>query len=154
MKTHNRIHITVSSRTGCFNLCNSSQRQFLVEVRGLPKESGATMLSETWDEDDAPGLDGSEPLSQVIEIMAERLESYWISTRRDAARKVIAWCREHAEELDRHWACTLMEQYRSQAEKLEAKAARLDVEYNLSSVPLTTEFPALKPEPEEAAGKL
>lgn len=134
------MKITVSTNVGSYDICHPNQKQFVVRVSGLPKESGLTVLTENWDEDDAPSISDDTPLSEVIELISTRLESYWISTKREPHRAVIAWCREHTEELDRIWANTRKEALLAQAGRLHAEANRLDVNFNLSCLPLIESF--------------
>ena len=64
---------------------------------------GGKLLSELFDKDDEPCLDDVRP-SEVVEMISERLERYWINTGREKKRETIAWFREHSAAMDLAWA--------------------------------------------------
>lgn len=61
------------------------------------------VISETWPQDDEPDTDGVPP-SEVIELIVARLNSYWISTRRDETLARIEAARPMFERMDDAWA--------------------------------------------------
>jgi hypothetical protein len=80
----------------------STKERWCVSVR-LPTDAPQKVISQTWDLDDEPDID-SLPLSEVVELISDRLESFLVNTRREEDRKVIEWVRENAERLDALWA--------------------------------------------------
>lgn len=89
----------ISKTLGRYNFANTAEKQWCVQMR-MPDGKG---LSETWPEDEEPDIDGVPP-SQVLDLIEERLKSYWISTGRDETLARIAVYREQSEQLDDAWA--------------------------------------------------
>lgn len=89
----------ITKTLGRYNFANTAEKQWCVQMR-MPDGKG---LSETWPEDEEPDIDGVPP-SQVLDMIEERLKSYWISTRREETLARIAAYREQAEQLDDAWA--------------------------------------------------
>lgn len=87
---------------GRYNFC-SNEEQWRVAITGLPNEAPAKYLSKTWDIEDEPYIKNLPP-SEVVEIISERVESFWISTSREKDREIIQWIRNNSEELDVKWA--------------------------------------------------
>jgi hypothetical protein len=90
----------ISKYIGSYDLCHPKEKQYYVVICW---PEGGKIIDESWPEEDEPEIRDLPP-SEVIELIAERLESYWISTRREENREIIAWCREYAEYLDTLWA--------------------------------------------------
>lgn len=59
-------------------------------------------VSETWPEDAKPDIDGLLP-SEVLDLIEERLDSYWINTGRKERKEKIAQIRGHVKEIDAAW---------------------------------------------------
>jgi hypothetical protein len=92
--------VSIHKQFGRFNLLRAN-KSWCLQLR-LPDDAPARSIAETFNEDEEP--DDSGPPSEIVEIIAEKLESYLISTKRDETRKVIEWCRENADRLDHIWA--------------------------------------------------
>jgi hypothetical protein len=113
----------ISKHKGRYDLC-STEEKWCVSVRlppGAPKEA----ISQTWDLEDEPDIDGLPP-SDVVELISERLESFLVNTRREEDRKVIEWVRENAEPLDALWAGSEIERLKRQIEAEEREIKRLE----------------------------
>lgn len=72
-------------------------------------------ISAMFDEEDEPEIEGAMP-SEVLDMIEERIESYWISTSREKDRKKIKEIREHLNELDLIWAKEQLSLYQRQVE--------------------------------------
>jgi hypothetical protein len=68
----------------------------------LPEGAPKRGISETWDQDDEPDIDGLLP-SEVAELMAKRNESYWIKTSKEENRAVYEWIAANAPAIDEAW---------------------------------------------------
>lgn len=110
------MNVYITKSLGRYNFC-SNDKQWCVTIR-LPECAPKQAISETWPEDEEPDTEGQPP-SVVIEIIAERLESYWISTGRDEQRKVIEWARQNATILDDAWAKRKIESLQRQINELQ-----------------------------------
>lgn len=62
----------------------------------------AGTVSELWPEDEEPETIDELP-STVLDLIEERLNSYWINTGREDKRKTIAAMRETIDAADREW---------------------------------------------------
>lgn len=83
---------------GRYNLCSTEQ-----EWQVVLRASNGTIISELFPGDEEPDIDGVPP-SDVVEMIAARLEGYLFKSGRDAERAKIAWFRENAEQIDSGWA--------------------------------------------------
>jgi hypothetical protein len=88
----------VTKNIGRYNFA-SNNKDWCVQVY-MPD---GKVLSETWPEDDEPDTDGVPP-SEVVEMIAARLRSYWISTRREETMARIEAARPMFEQMDDVWA--------------------------------------------------
>ncbi|MGE8691495.1 MAG: hypothetical protein ACN6PJ_30410 [Achromobacter sp.] len=104
----------ITKTLGRYNFANTAEKQWCVQMR-MPDGKG---LSETWPEDEEPDIDGVPP-SQVLDLIEERLKSYWISTRRDETLARIAAYREQSEQLDDAWARLHIAAYERKIRSLE-----------------------------------
>ena len=102
------------TNTGRFYLGRADQQQQVVLV--TPWGS----VSQLWDEGEAP-YDADMDAGEVLDIIAERLESYWINTSRNEDRAKIARIREHIDEANRLW-------HEGRARVLQAEIARLSAQ--------------------------
>lgn len=107
-----------SKNLGRYNLA-SNEKDWSVQVK-LPDGAPAKWIGESWPEDEEPYIE-DEPPSVVIEMIAERLESHWLSTSREEKRKTINWCRENYETLDAKWAEREIRMTQGQIERLNIK---------------------------------
>jgi len=85
-----------SKNLGRYNLCSNENDWHL----SLHTSGGN--FSETWPEDDEPYIDGLLP-SQVMDLIEERLKSYWIATKRDETLARMAVWRERKDDFDLAW---------------------------------------------------
>ncbi|MEN5063595.1 hypothetical protein [Achromobacter aegrifaciens] len=108
----------ISKTLGRYNFANTAEKQWCVQMI-MPDGKG---LSETWPEDEEPDIDGVPP-SQVLDLIEERLKSYWISTRREETLARIAAYREQSEQLDDAWARRLIASLERQIRDLEGYLA-------------------------------
>lgn len=92
-----------SRNTGRFNFLNPAGTEIRICIGCFPNDAPAPWLEERWPEDEPPAYRADMLLSGVVELIAKRLESYWINTERDAKRIMIDWCRQHAQQLDEAW---------------------------------------------------
>ena len=76
-------------------------------------------ISELWDEDDEPDCEDLLP-SQVLDLIEERLKSYWLRTNREVQRAKIADIREHIKELDTTWIEKEIESHQSKIKDLKS----------------------------------
>jgi hypothetical protein len=137
-----KTYISISK--GSYDFLHPKDVQVQVSIRGLDNElTGVHFLSETWPEDEDPGIDSSTLLRDVVATMKARLESYWINTRKDRELPVYAWLEANMDELERHWAIQRQKNLKAQIDRLQAEWNQLDVDYELSSVPLKEEFEPL-----------
>lgn len=84
-------------------------------------------VSEMWPEDDEPDLDDALP-SEVLQMIEDRLDHYWISTGRDTRKAVIAAIREHESEIDAAWLDAQIERTERVLSGLRERRAVLDEE--------------------------
>lgn len=101
-----------------------NEKQWHVKMK-LPN---GQWLSELWPEDEEPEIEGLPP-SDVVERISEQLEKYLFKSNREETRKLIEWCRENAEELDRLWAETEIKRIRNELTKLTKQAEELQAMY-------------------------
>jgi hypothetical protein len=104
----------ITKTLGRYNFANTAEKQWCVQMI-MPDGKG---LSETWPEEEEPDIDGVPP-SQVLDLIEERLKSYWISTRREETLARIAAYREKSEELDDAWARRLIASLERKIRELE-----------------------------------
>lgn len=107
----------IIKRKGRYDFCSNNE-EWCIQILGLPDNAPAKSISEHWPIDDEPDIDDAPP-SEVVELISERLESYWLNTAREEKRKVIEWAREHAEEIDSQWAKIQIEQKQKLIERLQ-----------------------------------
>lgn len=87
----------ICKRLGRFNLIGD-EKSWVVSVT-LPD---GRVLSTRWDEDDEPHIDRMTAID-AVEFIAERL-THWICSSQEENDDMIAWCREHPDELNDAWA--------------------------------------------------
>ena len=124
------MNVFISKSLGVYNLAGPGKKQWIVELRVKGLRDLPVALSATWEEDDEPDIDGLSP-SEVMDLLAQRFESYIIDTNREKRRASLAWMRENAEEIDKAWAASRVESFRLEAERLNNQIASLTREYNL-----------------------
>ena len=95
--------VRIDKCIGRYDFCHPNEKQWSVTLH-LPENAPARHISETWPEDDEPDIYNDTPPSEVAEIIGVRIEDYLFQSDRDKKRKIIEWCEENAEELDREWA--------------------------------------------------
>ncbi|PVE25397.1 hypothetical protein DC522_05730 [Microvirga sp. KLBC 81] len=88
----------IIKQLGRYNFAGSD-KEWSVQIR-LPD---GKWLSEMWPEDKEPDIEGLPP-SEVIELIATRLEEWWICTGREEKRERIAYARSVAAQMDHDWA--------------------------------------------------
>lgn len=115
----------IKKTLGRYNLC-STDPYWCVEVR-LPD---GTTLGELWEADREPDIEDRPP-SEVIELIATRVEEYLLATDRPEKRKKIEWCRCNADLLDRVWAQESAAELERQAGLAIEAASRLRQKYLL-----------------------
>lgn len=84
-------------------------------------------VSEMWPEDDEPDLDDLLP-SEVLQMIEDRLDHYWISTGREAKKAVIAAIRVHEIEVDAAWLDAEIERTERALSKLRDRRAALEAQ--------------------------
>ncbi len=97
-----------------YNILDPSEKQWCVQMF-MPDKSA---LSEKWPENDEPDIDGIPP-SKVLDMIEERLQSYWIYTGREEKLARIAAYREQAEQLDDAWARLQIASYERMVDSLK-----------------------------------
>lgn len=113
----------ITKTLGRYNFANTAEKQWCVDMR-MPDGKG---LSEKWPEDEEPDIDGVPP-SQVLDMIEERLKSYWIATGRDEKLARIAAYREQSEQLDDAWARRQIASYERRIRELENHLAEESAE--------------------------
>lgn len=121
------MSVTITGYTGCFDYLHPDRKQTCIRL-SLPDGAPAPELSESWPEDDAPAWEDRPP-SEIVDLIAARLESYWISTGREKKREVIAWCRQNIVRLDREWAETYIRYMEKEIAGMNKRIASLRAEY-------------------------
>jgi hypothetical protein len=123
METANKpLSASYYKTKGRFNWASNEQ-----EWQVVLRASNGMGISELWPLDEEPEIDGLPP-SEVVEIIAKRLESYWINTEREAKRKKVEWFRQHAELIDSGWARNRIEGLRKQIDDLSRYVLDADTE--------------------------
>lgn len=88
-------------------------------------------VSETFPKADKPDVDPEWTTpSEVLDIIEERLDSYWFSTMRAATKEKIAEIRRHANEIDAAWLDQKIKQAESKLHFLRRKREALNQENN------------------------
>lgn len=121
------MSVTITAYTGCFDYLNPDRKQTCIRL-SLPDGAPSPELSESWPEDDAPAWEDRPP-SEIVDLIAARLESYWISTGREKKRQVIAWCRQNIARLDREWAKSRIKHMEQEIENMKKQILALQLEY-------------------------
>jgi hypothetical protein len=93
--------VQIYNELGCYNLFDLNEKSWQLVIHTW-YEGGRTTITETFPEEDGEP-DWMYP-TEALDLIAERLESYWISTRRDAAREKIALLREALPEIEQVFA--------------------------------------------------
>ena len=124
------MKVFISKSLGTYNWANPGQKQWSVELRVMGLQDSPLVLSATWEEDNEPDIDWLLP-SEVMDLLAQRFESYLIDTSREKKRAALSLMRENAEEIDKAWAASRVESFREEVESLNRKIAFLTREYNL-----------------------
>jgi len=101
----------VTKNYGRYNLA-SNEKEWCVQVL-LPN---GKWLSEHFTEE--PSVDDSTAPSDAVEVISERLESYWISTSREEKRTVIEYARSMAAEMDKTWAENRIKRFQNEIDRL------------------------------------
>lgn len=89
---------------GCFNLLSPREKSWQVYLYVEFEDKSKVCISQTWDYDDEPYLDSDSFPEEVIEVIADRLEYFWISTSRKEDRGKINWMRDNILEINLAWA--------------------------------------------------
>jgi len=110
--------VQIYSDLGAYNFCEPHEKQWQLSFRVVHAD-GVTSISEFFPEDDEP--DWMYPI-EALELIAARLERYWLSTKRDKNRKTIALLRENLPEIERVYA------------EAKVKALRADLEFWLDHI--------------------
>jgi len=105
----------ISKNRGRYDLC-STEEEWCVSICVLD-DGLERCISEIWPLDDEPDID-NQPPSEVIELIAERVERHLVSAGRPKDREIIQWVRENAEHCDDAWA-------RQQIQRLERRREAL-----------------------------
>jgi hypothetical protein len=111
----------VSKNLGRYNFA-SNEKQWQVSVR-LPD---GKWIGETWDADDEPDVGDYTPPSEIVELIAARLERYLMHSGREEKRKAIAYARSVSAEMDRAWAQRRIDGAKRLIEQMEAFIADLE----------------------------
>lgn len=97
---------------GSYNWADPAQKQWCVELR-----TSYGRVSTFFD--DNPYVDDLLP-SEVLDIIEERINSYWLSTSRQEDMKAIAKIRGHIVELDKDYIQDKIEKYKMKIQDLES----------------------------------
>ena len=112
--------LSITKNHGRYNWL-SNDEQWLVVIM-LP---GGRQLSETFPDDEEPEISGLPP-SEVVELLADRAKRYLLDTEREKKKEIVAWCREHADEIDSEWAKGQIALKQKRIEALKAEIAKLE----------------------------
>ena len=91
------------SNLGHYNYC-SNEKDWVLHLNVKDGEISRAISTMFAEEDGDPAQGGGIPPSEVLEIIAKRIESYWISTGREKDRETIDWMRKRVAEMDSAWA--------------------------------------------------
>ncbi|MBJ9709848.1 hypothetical protein [Burkholderia gladioli] len=103
----------ITKSLGRYNFA-STEKEWCVQVL-LPD---GKWISEHWPENDEPCIEG-EPPSEVLRMIVERLNSYWICTRREENLARIDAVRPMFGAMDDAWARQQIESHQRQIELLK-----------------------------------
>lgn len=98
MSESKEIKCAVTKNLGRYNIC-ANDKQWCIQVL-LPN---GKWLSETWPEEDEPHINGVPP-SAVVEMIEDRVKSYWISSRRKEQLEQVEGARPMFDQMDDAWA--------------------------------------------------
>ena len=114
-----------SKHEGSYNILDPNKKQWSVAIRVELSDKSAVGVSETWDHDDEPNLVADDWPEEVIPLLSERLESYWISTRRPESRGKLAWMLDNIDQINLVWAEARLSHAQEEAKSAKAKRDRL-----------------------------
>lgn len=77
-------------------------------------------FSETWPEDEKPDIEGLMP-SEVMDMLVKRLQSYWISTRREETLARVKKWQESASKYDDAWLVAQIEGHEEAIHRLKRR---------------------------------
>jgi hypothetical protein len=121
------MDIRIQKRLGRYNLC-SYEKQWMVEISGLPEECPARRISEHWNEEDEPEIDGLPP-SEVVELMEDQMGSYLFYSARAPKMEVIQWIKAHRDAIDAAWAKREIKNLERRITRLQDKIEHLKTVY-------------------------
>jgi len=125
MYQSNAMKAQIRKTLGQYNFCSSDKQwQVYMYFDECPIQRGLACL---WDEGDEPDIEGMKP-SGVIEVMSERVESYWISTSREQERKVVQWVKDNAKTLDSQWLTDEIERWEKKRQRCVSTIVSLEIE--------------------------
>lgn len=85
-----------------YNLLNPNEKQWLVELRNLPEGCPHRAISQTWDKDDEPDIDGLFP-NQIAFLILDRSNQLWLDTSRKEIQEVVDWINDNEAEVNVPW---------------------------------------------------
>lgn len=109
--------ISISMNYGSYNFANPAQKQWQLSLR-----TPFGNVSQRFDEEPYIG----DCVEDALEVIAERLESYWISTGREEDRKIIANIRANLPACEIEWAQQKVAAAKAQLEKAEKMLRRAE----------------------------
>lgn len=109
----------ISKDLGRYNWA-STEKDWQVALR-----THVGVISQKWPENEEPNIDGLLP-TEVLDLIEERLDSYWISTGRERDKAVIATVRESGKEIDAAWLRSKIESHERKLKELRSALERIE----------------------------
>ena len=113
----NITYVYYSKNRGSYNWADLSEKSWQIHLQVRFDDNSRIDISETWD--DEPDTDGLLP-TDILDMIEERLNYYWINTSRDRTQKDIAALREHGNDLNIPWLQARIARKKKELEELEA----------------------------------
>lgn len=118
--------VHISKNLGRYNFVRPV-KNWMVSMHVQLEDKSHIEVSEIWDEDDEPDIEDKLP-SDVLSIIEERIDSWWISTSREKNKEMIAQIRSFGNGMDIVWLKRKIEStirqlndYENQLSSIEAK---------------------------------
>jgi hypothetical protein len=115
------MHARYYKNLGRYDLC-SNDKSWCVQLI-----TSYGNFSETFPEDEEPHIEGLLP-SEILDLIEERLDSYWICTKRDEIKKRIADARKHFAELDICWIQNRISYFEEKIKRLQNQMSDIQEE--------------------------
>lgn len=115
------MSVYIYKNLGRYNLA-ANTKEWQVYVR-----TDFGTVSELWDENDEPDIEGMLP-SEVLDLIEERVRSYWLNTARESKLQTITDIRVNMKAVDREYLVTQIAHVSRQLKGLADQLADMDEE--------------------------